>query len=65
MVKTFLRLQVTATTSGTTNAAEVIAAQINENTGVHGAVADAFNRVVGADLWVPDFSMTADIYYYY
>ena len=54
----FLATAVTATTVGTQDAAAVIAAQINENTGVHGAIASAFNRVEGGPMG-PTFSMTA------
>jgi flagellin len=53
----FLATAVTATTVSTTNAAAVIAAQINENTGVHGAIASAFNRIEGGEMG-PNFSMT-------
>ena len=60
----FVATAVTATTASTTNAAAVIAAQINENTGVHGAIASAFNRIEGGPMG-PDFSMTATIYYCY
>ncbi|MDC0549538.1 flagellin [Alphaproteobacteria bacterium] len=55
----FLAAAVTATTAGTLTAASVIAAQINENTGTHGAVADAFNRVEGGSMG-SDFTMTSD-----
>jgi len=54
----FLAAAVTATTSGTVTAAKVIAAQINENTDTHGAVADAFNRVEGGAVG-SNFSMTS------
>ena len=54
----FLGAAVTATTIGATDAAAVIAAQINENTGVHGAIASAFNRIEGGQMG-PNFSMTA------
>ena len=54
----FMSTAVTATTASTVNAAAVIAAQINENTGVHGAVATAFNRVEGGQMG-DTFSMTA------
>jgi flagellin len=55
----FLAAAVTATTASTLTAAAVIAAQINENTATHGAVADAFNRVEGGSMG-SDFSMTSD-----
>ena len=55
----FLAAAVTATTASTLTAAAVIAAQINENTASHGAVADAFNRVEGGSVG-SDFSMTSD-----
>ena len=54
----FLAAAVTATTAGGTDAAKVIAAQINENTAVHGAKADAFNRIEGGAMG-SDFSMSA------
>jgi len=54
----FLAAAVTATTASTVTAAKVIAAQINENTDTHGAVANAFNRVEGGAMG-SDFSMTA------
>lgn len=54
----FLAAAVTATTAGGTDAAKVIAAQINENTSVHGAKANAFNRIEGGAMG-SDFSMTA------
>ena len=54
----FLAAAVTATTAGGTDAAKVIAAQINENTSVHGAKATAFNRIEGGAMG-SDFSMTA------
>ena len=54
----FMSTAVTATTASTTTGAAVIAAQINENTGVHGAVATAFNRIEGGQMG-GDFSMTA------
>ena len=56
----FLATAVTATTAGTLTAAAVIATQINENTGVHGAVATAFNRVEGGQMG-DTFSMAATI----
>lgn len=55
----FLAVAVTAATTGTVTAAKVIAAQINENTDTHGAVADAFNRVEGGAVG-SNFSMTSD-----
>ena len=55
----FLAAAVTATTASTLTAAAVIAAQINENTATHGAVADAFNRVEGGSMG-SDFTMTSD-----
>ena len=55
----FLAAAVTATTAGTVTAAKVIAAQINENTDTHGAVADAFNRVEGGAVG-SNFTMTND-----
>ena len=55
----FLAAAVTATTTNTVTAAAVIAAQINENTASHGAVADAFNRVEGGSMG-SDFTMTSD-----
>ena len=54
----FLAAAVTGTTASTLTAAKVIAAQINENTSVHGAVADAFNVVEGGAVG-PDFKMTS------
>jgi flagellin len=56
----FMSTAVTATTASTLTAAAVIAAQINENTGVHGAVATAFNRVEGGQMG-DTFSMAATI----
>ena len=55
----FLAVAVTATTASTVTAAKVIAAQINENTDTHGAVADAFNRVEGGAVG-SNFAMTSD-----
>ena len=46
--------------SSVTNGANVIAAGINLNTSVHGVVATAFNRVVGAEMGA-DFQMTATL----
>ena len=57
-------LLCTSVTTAATNAAKVIADAINLNTSVHGAVATAFNRVVGAEMG-DDFSMTATFSYYY
>ena len=54
----FLAVAVTATTASTTTAAAVIATQINENTGVHGVVATAFNKIVGSEMG-DGFKMTA------
>ncbi|MDB2700674.1 flagellin [Alphaproteobacteria bacterium] len=54
----FLAAAVSATTAGGTDAAKVIATQINENTSVHGAKATAFNRIEGGAMG-SDFSMTA------
>jgi flagellin len=46
--------------SSVTNGANLIAAGINLNTSVHGVVASAFNRVVGAEMGA-DFQMTATL----
>ena len=46
--------------SSVTNGASIIAAGINLNTANHGAVASAFNRVVGAAMG-DDFAMTATL----
>ena len=54
----FLAAAVTATTASTTTGAAVVATQINENTGVHGAVATAFNKIVGSEMG-DGFRMTA------
>jgi len=55
----FLSAALGATTS-VTNAAELIANGINLNTHVHGAVANSFNKVVGAGMG-DDFKMTATL----
>ena len=47
-------------TTGSTNGTKIIADGINLNTSNHGAVATAFNRVVGAEMG-DDFSMTATL----
>jgi flagellin len=54
----FLAVAVTATTASTTTAAAVVATQINENTGVHGVVATAFNKIVGSEMG-DSFKMTS------
>jgi flagellin len=54
----FLATAVTATTASLLTGAAIVATQINENTGVHGAVATAFNRVEGGNMG-DNFSMTA------
>ena len=46
--------------SAVTNAASVVAAGINLQTHKHGVVADAFNRIVGAEMG-DDFNMTATL----
>ena len=55
----FLSAAIGATTS-VTNAAEVIANGINLNTHVHGAVANSFNKIIGAGMG-DDFKMTATL----
>ena len=47
-------------TTGSTNGTKIIADGVNLNTSNHGAVATAFNRVVGAEMG-DDFSMTATL----
>jgi len=56
----FLAANMAADTSGTTDAAKDIVTAINENTHVHGAIADAFNKVLGAEMG-PDFKMTQSV----
>ena len=51
---------VLADLSASTDAAKEIVAGINLNTSVHGAIADGFNRVVGAEMG-PDFQMTTTL----
>ena len=55
-----LSAKYAATSVGTTNAAATIADGINLNTHVHGAVATAFNRVVGAEMG-DEFRMTTTV----
>jgi flagellin len=49
---------LSATLNSTSNAAKLLADAINTNTLGHGAVATAYNRVVGAEMG-PNFDMTA------
>ena len=53
----FLSSAIAATTTGTTTAAKVLAAGINANTSIHGAVANAFNKIEGSEMG-NNFSMS-------